>query len=104
VFAVQLSIHGGAIFVMERQAKAIVRIIKSMIKKEAHVCRLRAEVEDKFRKMFDKRMSRTIWDHPDCKSSWRSGKGLERIYFPGKSCEYWWGLRKLKLSKFELLY
>ena len=71
------------------------------MKKDAKMCRIKPEAEEKFNGTYDRKMSRTVYGHKACLETLEGEKGFNTFIFPGGISAYWRATRKPDFSKFE---
>jgi len=50
-------------------------------------CQIKAEIEEDFNSKRERKLEKSVWGNPTCKSTFPDGKGFNTFIFPGKGSE-----------------
>ncbi|HWE89554.1 MAG TPA: NAD(P)/FAD-dependent oxidoreductase [Pseudonocardiaceae bacterium] len=95
--------HTSVVFMIEAQAKFIVRAIKLVDARSVAAIDPRADTQRRFQTFLQDKLAKGVWATGGCTSYYVDDKGVNRTLWPGGTWRYWLQSRRLAPDEFELI-
>jgi cation diffusion facilitator CzcD-associated flavoprotein CzcO len=89
--------HNSMVFMIEAQVHHLLECMRTVEKRRAVACEVRADAQEAFNRELQPRLKRSIWAS-GCKSWYLDENGNNPTLWPGFSVEYWLRTRKMDQS------
>jgi cation diffusion facilitator CzcD-associated flavoprotein CzcO len=94
--------HNSMVFMIEAQVHYIVKCLKKLRARKLRYMDVLRRAQDAFVGYVQTRMQQTVWVS-GCKSWYLSADGCNFTLWPSFTFQYWWRLRRVRLSDFRLV-
>ncbi|KAA1424459.1 NAD(P)/FAD-dependent oxidoreductase [Mumia zhuanghuii] len=88
--------HNSVVFMIEQQAKYIVRSLDTMDRLRADVMEPTRLAQDAYNADIQERVKKGIWTQGGCTSWYLDSQGNNRTIWPKFTFQYWWDTRKVR--------
>ena len=95
--------HNSVVFMIEQQAKYIVRALDAMDERNAAAMNAREEAQREFNDTVQEKLVQGIWSQGGCTSWYLDSKGKNRTIWPGFTFVYWWICRNLRAGDYDFI-
>lgn len=93
--------HNSQVFMIEAQARYIVKLLKQMRRRGLGTAEVRLDVQRRFTTWLDGRMSQTVWQRGGCRSYYQDVRsGRNTVLWPDTSIAFWRRTRKADLNDY----
>ncbi|UPK74732.1 NAD(P)/FAD-dependent oxidoreductase [Nocardioidaceae bacterium SCSIO 66511] len=93
--------HNSVVFMIEQQAKYIVRFLDELDRRGASAADVRPAAQRQFNDTVQRKLTKGIWTQGGCTSWYLDSQGKNRTIWPGFTFMYWWETRKVQAPDYE---
>ncbi|GAA5164512.1 NAD(P)/FAD-dependent oxidoreductase [Pseudonocardia eucalypti] len=95
--------HNSQVFMIEAQARYIVRALSALRRRGAERIEVRGEVQASFNDWLDGRMDGTVWQTGGCRSWYQDPRsGRNTVLWPDTTIAFWRRTRRIRLADYEV--
>jgi cation diffusion facilitator CzcD-associated flavoprotein CzcO len=87
--------HNSVVFMIEQQAKYVVRMLDAMDARGVRAVDVRADAQARYNEEIQAKLERGIWSTGGCTSWYLDTQGRNRTIWPGFTFAYWWRTRSV---------
>ncbi|GGP43982.1 flavin-containing monooxygenase [Saccharothrix coeruleofusca] len=95
--------HNSVVFMIESQIRYVRQCLELMDRHGADELDVRPEVQARFNRELQRKLSRGVWTQGGCKSWYLDAQGVNRTVWPGFTWRYWMRTRKVRAADFALV-
>ncbi|MFC7304691.1 flavin-containing monooxygenase [Streptomyces monticola] len=92
--------HNSVVFMIESQSRYVVDAIRTAGRRRATTVEVRPEVQDRFNRDIQRKLSEGVWSTGGCQSWYLDAQGVNRTVWPGFSWRYRMKTRKARERDF----
>ena len=93
--------HNSVVFMIEQQAKYIVRFLDELDRRGASAADVRPAAQRQFNDTVQRKLTKGIWTQGGCTSWYLDSQGKNRTIWPGFTFMYWWETRRVQAPDYE---
>jgi cation diffusion facilitator CzcD-associated flavoprotein CzcO len=95
--------HNSVVFMIEQQAKYVVRALDEMNDVGAEAMDVRGRAQTSFNGEIQRKLANGVWSTGGCTSWYLDAAGVNRTVWPGFTWRYWMRTKRVRLADYELL-
>lgn len=92
--------HSSAIFMVEAQARYIVRCLQKMQRKNLITLEAREAAARRYNDKLQRAMKKTVWQ-AGCRSWYQDENGEVVLLWPSSTIKFWWAMRRPKFREYD---
>lgn len=93
--------HNSVVFMIEQQAKYIVRFLDELDRRGATAADVRPAAQRTFNDSIQRKLTKGIWTQGGCTSWYLDSQGKNRTIWPGFTFMYWWETRSVDTTSYD---